>query len=146
MSKEKLTEELHVLEELLGKVTSLIHPISVDAELEWLQSKENRGTLFEKKPKCFLPIKMGAEVPFFPICNRTGAIQPEIIDFSLKLANKAMGHDKVDQAHLGIIISRLTALQARYNKDIPKPANMAAKKGLTTKMLNKIKNYLGTIR
>lgn len=143
---KKLSEDFTYLEELLRKVNSLISPITIDAELAWLMDRSKNRDFYDKYPKCWLPIKVGQEVPFFPVCNRMGMIEPEIISFSLRLADRATKYSQIDQDHLNGIIHKLKVMYARYGKDTPKPATMAAKKGMTTKMLNKVKKYLDDVR
>jgi len=146
MSKHKITEDLERINELIRKANSLISPITYHDKMKWLLTKDARLQLFELDPKCILPLKMGREVPFFPVCNRQGMVDPDIISFSLKLANRMVGKEGVDQDHLYATISKLEGLHKKFMKDIPKPTEMAAKKGQVTKMVNKIKKYIEPLK
>jgi len=139
---KKINEQLDYLEELLRKVNSTLSPYTIHDELAWLLNDRNKQHIFEKHPQCWLPVRIGQDVPFFPVCNRTGAYEPAIIHFSLRMARKLCKRTEVDQEHLATIISKLETLHRKFSQDIPKPSNMAYKKGLTTRMFNNIKQYL----
>lgn len=141
MSK-KLEKHIQILEELVRKADSLISPITYHHKLQWLLNKDARKELFERNPKAFLPIKMDEEIPFFPITNRMGMHDPDVITFSLKLANRLKGDPRIDQDHLYMIVTKLERLQKKYENEVPKPAGAAAKKALITKLIQKIGNYL----
>lgn len=142
---KKLNEQFQLLEELIKKIDEVMSnndSISYDYQLKWLLLQDNRKRLFEKNPKCFLMMKqMGREVPFFPICNRTGSIDPSIIKLSIKLANRLSGNDIVDQDHLVMILQKLNNLNNKYSKEITRPSDIAAKKANITKFIKKLKNY-----
>ena len=140
------TNEFEQLGELLRTVNKLISPETFSDKLKWLTDRDMKKKLFERYPKCFLPVRIGQLIPFLPICNRSGMVDPDLISFSLRLANKLRSHDNVDQEHLSIQINRLNRLYNVYSKDIPKPPNMAATKGNVTKNVNIIKQYLDRIR
>lgn len=146
MSKHKITEDLERIAELIRKADSLISPITYHDKMKWLLTKDARQQLFERNPKCIFPLKMGREVPFFPVCNRQGMVDPDIISFSLKLANRMVGKEAVDQEHLYAVIAKLEASRKKYEKDIPKPVDMAARKGLVTKMMSKVKRYIEPLK
>ena len=139
---QSLNEDLVYVEELIRKVQSLLSPFSVHSELEWLMDPKNREMMFEKHPKCWMPVRIGRDVPFFPVCNRLGTIEPDVIDFSLRIARKLCKKDEIDQEHLQSIIQKLQTMKRKYEGDTPKPPNMAYKKGLTTRMFNNIKTHL----
>lgn len=140
---KKLNEQFQLLEELIKKIDEVMdNPINYEYQLKWLMSQCNRKKLFETNPKCFLMMKqMGRDVPFFPICNRMGAVDPAIIKLSIKMVNKMMGNDAVDQEHLVTILQKLNGLSNKYSKDIPKPSDTAAKKANVTKFLKRVKSY-----
>lgn len=137
--KENLNEHIQLLEELVRKAYQLISPIPFSYDLEWLMKQNNRNALFEKNPGCFLKLRrMGREIPFFPICNRNGMIDPQLIDLSLKLVDKLSGNDIFDQNHLLIIASKLRSLRKKYSNEIPKPTEVASKKSLVTRFINNV--------
>lgn len=140
---KKLNEQFQLLEELIKKIDEVMsNPINYEYQLKWLMSQDNRKKLFETNPKCFLMMKqMGRDVPFFPICNRMGAVDPTIIKLSIKMVNKMMGNDAVDQDHLVIILQKLNGLSNKYSKEVPKPSDMASKKANVTKFIKRLKNY-----
>jgi len=140
-------EQFELLDELIRKVHSLIGPYDIHDELKWLMQRDVRKKIFEKFPKCFLSLRSkGRFIPFFPICNMTGKEDPEMIAFSMKMADKMKDKPDIDQKELDIIVVKLQRLHNRFNKEIPKPPNVAAKKGVITKSLKTIGNYLKKIR
>lgn len=70
-----------------------------------------------------------------------GAVDPTIIKLSIKMVNKMMGNDAVDQDHLVIILQKLNGLSNKYSKEVPKPSDVAAKKANVTKFIKRLKNY-----
>lgn len=84
---------------------------------------------------------MGRQLPFFPICNRMGSVDPMIIKLSIKLANRLAGNDAIDQDSLAVILQKLNNLNNKFEKEIPKPSDMAAKKANVTKFIRRLKNY-----
>jgi hypothetical protein len=134
----KFINEFKELEELLRKADSLISPISYHDTVKWLMSKKNRAHLFELNPKCVFIVNVGTQIHHIPICNRSAMIDPKVIDFSLKLAYKLKDLENADQDQIKKVIIRLTMLRKKFSNDIPKPEDIAAKKGNITKVLNKI--------
>ena len=140
-------EQFDLLDELIRKVHSLVGPYEIHDELKWLMKRDVRKKIFEKFPKCFLSLtSRGRFIPFFPICNITGSEDPEVIAFSMKLANKLKDRPSMDQKHLDLILVKLQRLHNRFNKEIPKPPDVAAKKGMITRALKTIGGYLNKIR
>jgi len=140
----QLNERFQYLEELIRIANSLINPITAHDEMMSLMSKDHKKKLLERNPQCWLPVHIGRPIPFFPVCNRSGSYEIESINFSLKLAKKLVGNTKVDQEQLEMITRRLQNLKNKYSKDVPRPSNMAYRKGLTTKLLRKIRQYIDT--
>lgn len=140
---KKLNEQFQLLEELIKKIDEVMsNPINYEYQLKWLMSQDNRKKLFETNPKCFLMFKnMGRQLPFFPICNRMGSVDPMIIKLSIKLANRLVGNDAVDQDSLTMVLQKLNNLDNKYSKEIPKPSDTAAKKANMTKFIRKLKKY-----
>ena len=138
-------KDMIVLEELIRRAYDHVRPFSYHKDLEWLSDPELRKGLFEKFPKCFLSLSINRkDVPFFPICNRIGFVDPRIVMFSMKLANKlaTLGDPRVDVTNLQGVTKRLEFLHRKYSKEVPKPEDMAIKKAMVTRMLNKIGSYL----
>jgi len=131
---ENLNEEYKVLEELLRTAYNLISPITYHDDLNRLTPEFVRQDS-EKNPGCYLKLGQGADHTLFPICNRFGFKDPQMISFSLKLAKK-MAEKFGDDRASGLII-KLTKLSAKYSKEIPKTNSQAALKGLATKTFNK---------
>ena len=146
MKKIKINEKFSRVEELLRKANALINPITTSKELQWLQNKDSRNKLFELYPKCFLKMNIGQKHLVLPVCNRSGMIDPSIVSFSIKLANKYANKPDVNQEELVVVLKKLEMLYKKFSNDIPKPADMAERKGRVTKLLNNIKDYLKPIR
>ena len=60
----------------------------------------------------------------------------------MKLANKLVGRENVDQELLKVVIMKLEALHKKYSGTNVKTSKMAAMKGNSTKQLTKIKKVL----
>jgi hypothetical protein len=137
--KENLTEGIKLLEELVRRAYQLISPLNYEYDLKWLMKQDEKHALFEKHPKCFLKlIHMGREISFFPICNHAGMIDPQMIQLSLKMVDKLVGNDRVDQDALVMVATKLKALQNKYIKEIPRPMEAASKKATVTKFINNV--------
>lgn len=138
-----LNESFTHLEELLRLANSLVAPFTYDDELKWLQNKDITRKMFERCPKCFIPFNSNSKrMALFPICNRMAIEDPNVINFSLKFANKLVGKENIDQDSLSKIIFKLEKLKRKFSKAIPKPNNMAKMKARSTKQFTSIKKYL----
>ena len=140
--KKTIKEQMSTLDELLRTANSLINPITVHQDLKWLMNKDVRTKFKERFPKCYLSMNIGQKSMIFPICNRSGAEDPSMIDFSMKVANRLAGKPHINTEELKVILTKLTFLKKKFSKPIPKPANMAVQKGKVTKNLNQIKKLL----
>ena len=109
-----------------------------------MQKQDIRDRLYGKFPKCFLAFKgIGSRpIPFFPICNRAGMMDPKMIAFSKRLVTKMQESNKFDNDDLAGINVKLDRLYSRYTKEPIKPSVEAAKKGLQTRLFNNIKKYI----
>jgi len=142
-----IEERFNYLDELIRKVSNLVSPFDSKSDLELMIKKDVRDRLFGKYPKCFLSLRsMGRDNPIFPICNRLGAEDPDIIKFSIKLANKLKNKPEIDGEQIDAILVKLNGLHSKFSKDPIKPANMATRKGLQTRILNNIKGYIERVR
>lgn len=142
----KKVPQFRVLTELIRTANEYLNP---DGDpLAYLQRKQLRDRLYGEFPKCFLTLKgVGRETPhLFPLCNRLGTYDASVIKHSIELAKKMNDTGEYDTVEITAIIGKLERLYDRYSKDIPKPANMAARKGYQTRVFNKIKDYLGQVR
>lgn len=140
-----MDKEIVILEELIRRAYEHMSPFSYHKDLEWLSDPDLRKTLFDKFPKCYLSLSINRkDIPFFPICNRLGFVDPRIVMFSMKLANKlsAVGDPRVDITNLQGVTKRLEFLHRKYSKEVPKPEDMAVRKAMVTRMLSNIKKYL----
>jgi len=144
---ENIEERFEILEELIRKVSKHLYPYTEEEDIAFLQKKDLRDRLYGKFPKCFLTLKgMGRDIPFLPICNRLGIQDPNMINFSMKMAQKMQSNSNFDQDELSMILVKLKKLSSTYSKEIPKPPIQAAKKGMTTRMFGNIKKYLDGVR
>jgi len=142
-----LNERFEVLDELIRKVYSLIAPHSIDYRLKWLMDRDLRTKHLERYPKCYLSLTMrGRQVPFFPICNRTGIEDPDIISFSMKLAEKLKDRPEIEGEQVDAILVKLKRLHSKFSKEVPKPYGMATKKAFVTRLFNNIKDYLDQVK
>lgn len=145
---KKINENFQNITELIRKVNSLIAPITVHNDFKWLMDKKNNDKFRELHPKCVLPINMGRTIIYAPVCNRLGAEDPEMIRIAHKFVCKLSGHEKMHalRGEMHIVQLKLEKLMRKFDKDIPKPTDMAAKKAGSTIALNKIKAYNDTLK
>jgi len=142
-----IAEELQVLDELIRKAYDLVAPFDVHDDLEWLMKRDMRTKHLEKFPKCWKSLnKQGRDIPFFPICNRMGMEDPNMIDKSLQIATKMKDKPEIDQDKLLTTLRGLKALKKKFSKSVPKPAPAAGKKANVTRKMNKVSQYLKDLR
>jgi len=147
MKKKNLNEDFQYLDELLQSVNDIITPFSFRDELAAVMDRETRQRLYEKNPRCFMPIRMGNKDNYIlPICNRNGATDKNMIAFSMKLANRMLDREDVDRGMLEVTLKRLNRLNTTYSKSTPTPADRAAQKANLTKSFAQMKKYLDNIK
>lgn len=141
-------KELQTLQELIR--TASDHLLTKEEKIGYITNPELRNRLYGKFPECFICLKrMGRDTsPYLlPICNRAGIIDPVVIKISYKAVAKLMNDNTgtFDINDLQGILDKLDRMKARYQKNIPKPPQAAARKAVVTRMFNNIKNHLVTI-
>lgn len=145
MSEKIIEEGIEQLEELLRSVSNTLSPYK--DKYAFLQQKQLRDRLYGSHPKCFLALKgMGQPLPFLPICNRMGIIDPNIISFSMKVAKRMASDERMNQKYspdqFNDMLKALERLLHIYSKDTPKPPIAAARKRKITRMFQNIRQYL----
>ena len=82
-----------------------------------------------------------------PLCNRAGIIDPVVIKISYTAVGKLLSDQTgtYDVNELQGILDKLDRMKSRYDKQIPKPPQAAARKAVVTRMFNNIKGHLTTI-
>lgn len=147
MKKEIFTEDFETLNEFIQKVSDIVSPMSFRDELRAVMNKDSRKQLYEKYPKCWMPIRLGnTDHMILPVCNRSGATSKEMIAFSMKLANKLAGREDVDRGMLEITLKKLKRMHNTYSRDIPSPPNRVAQRANITKAMTVLKRQLNSIR
>ena len=143
MSKSRLSE-------LIRRANNLINP---EDKYAYLQRKDLRDRLYVDKPRCWLramPIGRDTTPYIFPLCTRSGIVDPDVIGLSLKMIQKLMDDDEAIQRVGSAELQRVqNQLQTRFNtlsKEIPKPATTAARKAQVTRMFKNIKQHLDMAR
>jgi hypothetical protein len=136
---EKLQKSFQVLEELLRQATNLISPMSHHDDLKFLTADYMAKDSI-KNNKCYLTIRKKSGSVLFPICSRAGMRSPEMIQFSMKLAKKLAGKPEVPPDQLQVIINKLSKMNAKYSKPLPKSNRQAYLKRLST---TRLRNELG---
>jgi len=134
-----------ILQELIRYADTLMSGMTPDKKLEWLRNADERKKLFEEKPECFLPIKKmdnNEFQPFFVICNRSGATDPDMIRSAMKLCKKMMNKDTVSQIELVKTLKKLIHMYKEQTGGLNKVGSMAYLKGKSTKRLNSVLNGL----
>jgi len=142
-----LDEHFDKLNELMRRVSGALSPFDSN-DMAWLQKKEIRDRLYGSHPGCFYQMtsNYGPPIPFFCVCNRMGVQDPKVMDFTMKLIDKMKGSDRYNKDDLDAVYIKIKRKHNTYNRDIPKPPREAALKGVQTKSLNSVKNYLNNIR
>ena len=130
---ENLNEDFEVLEELFRTAYKLISPITYHDDVERL-TPEFVQKDYEHKPGCYLKIGNNG---LFPICNRYGYKDPQMIKFSLKMAKKMVEKDNGQYIDLSGTIIKLEKLLNKYSKPVPKTNSQAALQGIATKKFNR---------
>jgi len=144
---EKIAEDLQVLDELIRRAYDLISPLQAHDDLIWLTKRDMRTKHLEKYPKCWKSInKQGREIPFFPICNRMGIEDPNMIDKSMKIADRLKDKPDIDQDKLLTTLKGLQSLKIKFSKSVPKPMPEAIKKSKVTRGMNKVSKYIKGLR
>ena len=83
--KQIIEEQMHYLEELIQKVYRTMYPEEDHFQrLAWLTQQGTIESLFDRYPKCVITAEVGKRI-LFPICNRAGIHDPEVIKFSMDL-------------------------------------------------------------
>jgi len=134
-----------ILQELIRYADTLMSGMTPDEKMAWLKNSDERKKLFEEKPECFLPIKKmdnGEFQPFFIVCNRSGATDPDMIRSSMKLCKKMMNKDSVSQIELVKTLKKLIHMYKEQTGGLNKVGSMAYLKGKSTKRLNSVLNGL----
>ena len=144
-----IMSKLERLEELIR--TAADNLLTKEEKIGYIADRNLTKVLVGKFPKCFIILKrVGIETDDYhiPICNRAGLIDPSVINISQQVITKMMSEPsgKYDINDLQIILDKLNRLHSRYNKEIPKPPVLAARKATVTRMFNNIKNHLRTIK
>lgn len=119
------------LTELLRKIQIFLEP---DAHEDFIQTLTKDGMEEHSKihPDCFLRI---GDI-LFPLCGKHGRKCPNMLTFSLKMAQRLIGTDAVDQEALAIITQKLERLKGRYEKEVPTSISGAVKKAQSTRKFN----------
>jgi len=139
MSKKAMIEKL---QELIRQVDSVVSPLTYDYTLKDLMVQSPQNVFKGDYSKCIIPYKIGSQLLHLPICNRFAMVDPKIIKLSMKMVNKLKSAYPQEEEGRSIILGKLDRLFRRYNKQIPKPANTAAKNGQVTKYANRIINNM----
>lgn len=129
-----LNEDFEVLNELLRTAYKLISPISYHDDIKRLTPEFLKRDSV-KTPGCYLAVGDGTNNTIFPICNRYGYKDPDIIRFSLKLAKK-MAEKECDHPHIPGTIVKLQRLLSKYDKPVPNTMSQALLKSKATKSFN----------
>lgn len=147
MPKDRLQEKFNILNELIRTVAKNLEPMDT---LKALQYKQLRDRLRGKYPKCFISVKrLGGQDPdFFPVCNTAGMIDVRAIELSIRSLSKLMDSKsgEYDINELSSLLAKLQKMRETYDKDVPKPPEMAGRKSMVTRMLNNVKSHLNTVR
>ena len=133
------------VDELIRKVTN--HLMTPHHRFDYITKPQLKQRLMLTNPECFISLKrLGRDTSEYllPICNRAGIVDPVMINVSYKLVQRLMNTNNglFNTEDLQKVLSKLQYLRNRYKKDIVKPMQQAARKGLVTRLFRNIKSYL----
>ena len=119
--KKEILDEFQEIKELLEEAEQIITGVrgiptqTYDHRASWLLNRDMRHKLFETHPECFIPSKTYGN-SFLCVCNREGAIDPFMVDFSLKLANRIAANSPSAPNEIKIAKIKLEFLQQKLGK------------------------------
>ena len=133
------------IDELIRKVTN--HLLTPYERFDYITVPQLKQRLFLTNPECFISLKrLGRDTSSYllPICNRAGIVDPVMINISYKLVQYLINVNDgtFNTEDLQKVLTKLQYLKNRYGKDIVKPMQQAARKGLVTRFFRNIKSYL----
>ena len=133
------------IDELIRKVTN--HLLTPYERFDYVTVPQLKRRLFLAKPECFISLKrIGRDTSDYllPICNRAGIVDPAMVNVSYKLIQRLMSVNDgtFSSEDLQKVLTKLQYLRNRYTKDIVRPMQQAARKGLITRLFKNIKSYL----
>lgn len=145
MEDSLLMPDPKYINELVRKVAN--HLMTPHERFADIANRQFRQKLFLTNPECFISLKqIGRDTSDYllPICNRAGIVDPVMINISYKLVQRLSDKNSgmFNSEDLQKTLARLQYLKSRYGKDIAKPMNQAARKGLVTKLFKNIRTYL----
>jgi hypothetical protein len=116
--KKEILDEFQEIKELLNEADQIITGVrgiptpEYDHRASWLLKRDLRHKLFETHPECFIPSKTYGN-SFLCVCNREGALDPFMVDFSLKLANRIAANSPNPPNEIKIAKLQLESLQRK---------------------------------
>jgi len=133
------------IDELIRKVAN--HLMTPHERFNYVTTPQLKQRLFLTNPECFISLKrLGRDTSDYllPICNQAGIVDPVMINISYKLVQRLadINDGTFDAEELQKVLAKLQYLKNRYGKDIVKPMQQAARKGLVTRLFRNIKSYL----
>lgn len=114
--KKEILDEFQEIKELLNEADQIITGVrgiptpEYDHRAAWLLKRDLRNKLFETHPECFIPSKTYGD-NFLCVCNREGALDPFMVNFSLKLANRIAAKHPSPPNEIKIVKLQLESLQ-----------------------------------
>ena len=118
--KKEILDEFQEIKELLYEADQIITGVrgmptpEYDHRASWLLNRDLRHKLFETHPECFVPIRgYGRALPIFCVCNREGAVDSFMVDFSLKLARKMSNNINIPATEVKVAKLQLESLQRK---------------------------------
>jgi hypothetical protein len=114
MNKQK--EALLMIEQVMHNLSDLIDPKQTDSkEFEHILNDKFRSQFIKDHAECFIQLNLlhVGTVQFFPICNRSGAQDPKMVELSRKVAERLLGDSRVDQASLQVALAKIQLMRAK---------------------------------
>jgi hypothetical protein len=119
--KKEILDEFREIKELLNEADQIITGVrgiptpTYDHRASWLLDRDMRHKLFETHPECFVPSKTYGN-NFLCVCNREGALDPFMVDFSLKLVDRIAANQPSAPNEIKIAKIRLESIQRKLGK------------------------------
>ena len=119
--KKEILDEFQEIKELLNEADQIITGVrgiptpTYDHRASWLLDRDMRHKLFETHPECFIPSKTYGN-NFLCVCNREGALDPFMVNFSLKLVDRIAANQPSAPNEIKIAKIRLESIQRKLGK------------------------------
>lgn len=107
-----IKKNFKILNEYLDNIRNIVGRPERDGD-EMYMDPELRLEHSKKSPECYLKMGIGVDHTLFPICNKSGATDPKMIEQAKKLADDMLGRKEINSIQADVIKVQLARLQNR---------------------------------